>query len=522
MLGLGLDVRSGGGYVVGPGSILPEGAKDGQPGGVYKWVGGSVLKPVPAELTSRLVPRQERDELPRDSPVGDAAAVTDDRFRNYLVQEAPTAFQGSGGDHITFVVAAHLKDLGLSQQDAFDLMVDHWNERCEPPWALEDLQTKVANAYRYGENPPGSKAPETAFGDVKIEPPVQPPREPSKWFRHGMKADRSNRWLFFEVAPQLGVGVLVGETQAGKTFLEIELARCGATGKPFFGVEPVHKFGTLFVFAGTEGSDLALRLEALQEDSHLPISATYVSNLSRPGALAELLEDMRSEAACIMETFGVRVGCVVVETLAASGLLPRENDAGDASLAMHNLATIANEMGVFVLASHHPAKGTQEMRGSGAVPAAADYVITIKRTGKDKVRQVELSKARSAEQRALGSFTLVPVDLGLDDAGNPMRSLTVSMGDPIRERERTPKHAGTVIQAMEFSTIDLGLKIDGRNVCLKSEVVNRFKELTHSILDSSNLHRAFHTAFEFLEGQGVIEVIEHNGATYLCRQEIFT
>lgn len=36
-----------------------------------------------------------------------------------------------------------------------------WNDRCDPPWDIDggpaSLSAKVANAYRYGQNAPGSK-----------------------------------------------------------------------------------------------------------------------------------------------------------------------------------------------------------------------------------------------------------------------------------------------------------------------------------------------------------------------------
>jgi hypothetical protein len=63
------------------------------------------------------------------------------------------------------VVAARLKDLGVSETMAFDLMAEHWNlapdegGKADPPWRLDDLGTKVANAYRYGQNAAGKDAP---------------------------------------------------------------------------------------------------------------------------------------------------------------------------------------------------------------------------------------------------------------------------------------------------------------------------------------------------------------------------
>lgn len=355
------------------------------------------------------------------------------------------------------------------------------------------------------------------FDGVDVPPVLRPP---SKFVRHGVQFNRDAQWLYYEVLPMSGVCVIVGETQSGKTFLELELARCGATGKKFFKTQPDEKFATIFAFAGTEGSGLARRFAALQEKDPLPISATMIGDLRRPGALKELLEDLQAEAAYLLATFGLRVGLVVVETLAASGLLPHENDAGEASQAMHNLANIANAMNVLVMTSHHPAKGTQEARGSGAVPAAADYVLAIKRQGRDKVRQVELVKARDAEQRSLGSFSLVPVDLGKDSRGRPITSMTVSMGEAEAPIVRASKHAPLVIECIEWATIESGLSINGQMSAPKKAIWLVFKERCKSPVDDSNKHKVYTAAMDFLESQGAIAAVEYGKELYVHKREV--
>jgi len=87
------------------------------------------------------------------------------RVIRYLENEAPLAIQGKGGDQMTFAVAARIKDFGVPEQAATMLMWEHWNERCSPSWAPDELETKVRNAYRYGQNPPGADAPEVVFAE---------------------------------------------------------------------------------------------------------------------------------------------------------------------------------------------------------------------------------------------------------------------------------------------------------------------------------------------------------------------
>ena len=80
-----------------------------------------------------------------------------------FLETAPLAIQGEGGDITTFRTACRIKDLGCSEDQTLDLMLEHWNERCTPPWDLEELQAKVHNAFKHGSSPQGAAAPEAIF-----------------------------------------------------------------------------------------------------------------------------------------------------------------------------------------------------------------------------------------------------------------------------------------------------------------------------------------------------------------------
>ena len=158
VLAPGLDVRSRGGYVVGPGSTLVY--------GVYYVAGSFAVEPAPQWLIDRCGTDTRRESGVRH----DAVVVNPDhanrRAEWYLEHDAPPAIQGQGGDQTTFCVAAKLKDMGVLENTATMLMWEVWNPRCEPPWEPNELEKKVHNAYRYSENPPGIDSPEAAFVNV--------------------------------------------------------------------------------------------------------------------------------------------------------------------------------------------------------------------------------------------------------------------------------------------------------------------------------------------------------------------
>ena len=161
VIGPGLDIRSRGGYVVAPGSCIT-GA------GIYVEYESNPVAQAPQWLidacgTDGAVQRVGHASLSAAPPAAinqDAATL---RALRYLTHEAPLAVEGQGGDQTTFAVAARVKDLGVVQSAAVELIAGVWNDRCSPPWSIDALRDKVKNAYAYGRNPAGVDAPEVSF-----------------------------------------------------------------------------------------------------------------------------------------------------------------------------------------------------------------------------------------------------------------------------------------------------------------------------------------------------------------------
>jgi hypothetical protein len=155
VLGSGVDVRSRGGLVVGQGSEVQQ--------GLYVDNGNPVV-PAPAWLVVELQDTVQRDA--RTAPEAIDPRHAESRAVHYLTVDAPPALAGQGGDQTTFRVAARVKDIGVGESVAVTLMAEHWNPRCEPPWDINELRQKVANAYRYGALPVGASSPEADFSPL--------------------------------------------------------------------------------------------------------------------------------------------------------------------------------------------------------------------------------------------------------------------------------------------------------------------------------------------------------------------
>jgi hypothetical protein len=167
VLGLGLDIRSSGGYVVASGSTIN--------GKVYtaKW---AAIQMAPQWIVDKCGTPETK------KPGNGSHAVSVDernafnRALDYIQREAPLALEGEGGDHATFAVAAKVKDFGVDAIDCLDLLFTYWNPRCVPPWSSEELAVKVENAYRYGINPQGADSPEAHFDSVITNSAIDTPK----------------------------------------------------------------------------------------------------------------------------------------------------------------------------------------------------------------------------------------------------------------------------------------------------------------------------------------------------------
>lgn len=161
VLGQGIDVRSKGGLVVAPGSSI-----DGKN---YVVTDPSPIAEMPAWMLTKIRTRKKKTKAqPGDVAEGvdvDGDAVID-RVARYLRSSAPEAVAGRGGNSTTYRVACWVKDQGVSEGAAVDLLLDHYNDRCNPPWDPAEIIRIVHNAYQYGENAIGESAPQGDFDPV--------------------------------------------------------------------------------------------------------------------------------------------------------------------------------------------------------------------------------------------------------------------------------------------------------------------------------------------------------------------
>jgi RecA-family ATPase len=232
----GIDIRSHGGYVVGPGSVTSsthEGCVDGE----YTLIKNVPLQYVPIPFEIALEPpgvaRERNDNAVRDEPYNITNGKT-------WLQTAEPAVEGKGGNTLTFTVCAKLvRDFALTPETAYQLLISHYNERCIPPWSSGELWRLVQNADAYGTSDLGAKSPDKTFGSVVV--PEQPSVAPVEYKPTGVYMGNAiapatqvaRPWCVERMLMRGELTLLGGIGSAGKSMLQLTAAAHFAQGLDF-------------------------------------------------------------------------------------------------------------------------------------------------------------------------------------------------------------------------------------------------------------------------------------------------
>ena len=240
----GVDVRAAGGLVIGPGAVV-----NGRPYVIERDV---PVAPLPPALAERLRKAPERVAEPirivgeLDTPGAIERAVT------YLQADAPVAIEGIGGDDTTYSVCCRVMDFGVSRHRTIELMLEHWNERCQPPWDIDDLEKKAASAEKNRQSPIGRDNPDNTHFEVAT--PISDGSSASPSIADGSplsataidfhpatrwigKVPQKSRFVIGKIVPEGYVTLLTGRGGTGKSLVAQTMMTCVAAGRPFLGLE---------------------------------------------------------------------------------------------------------------------------------------------------------------------------------------------------------------------------------------------------------------------------------------------
>lgn len=231
---------------------------------------------------------------------------------------------------------------------------------------------------------------------------------------------------------------LYAESGAGKTFFAMDIAYHVAQGWPWRG-RRIRK-GPVFYIACEGGGGTGDRLAAL--DLHHQTTAPeclYVLPIA-----VNLLEEQTDVGEIIDEVSRIEpaVELIVVDTLSRALAGGNESSPDDMGAFVRNCDRIRAETGAHLMIVHHAGKDVAKgMRGHSSLRAATDTEIEL--TIEPQSRLVTAAVKKQRELPTEGEFhqTLIVVEVGRDDEGDPITScVLVPVEGSVRPRVKlSPK-----------------------------------------------------------------------------------
>lgn len=394
-LGAHIDTRSMGGYVLLPPSRVLDDEKSIN--GAYRLEKPLPYAPLPEWITEAL-----------SKVAVSLSALTDEldlpinvqRTTHYLSDAIP-AIEGQGGDESTYRVCCRVRDFGVSETKAFELLSRYWNNNCVPPWTDGELQQKIINAYSYAQNEAGCQAiesPQKVFGALvaKLYPQVH-----SRFYfkdEEEFQNEPDPQWLVKDLLTERSTVLLYGPTQSYKSFIAIDVSLSLGTGTSTFGSETA--IGKVF-YSALEGRAHLRKAVRAWHLAHGVESAGqfYLGRSPLIGFLDEIEEyrrEIRSRCGQVQQP-----KLIVLDTLTKSMAGLNENDAKDAGRFIQFCDSLVEEFECSVMVIHHSGKDADKgARGSSAFHAGFDTVIEVKAKRETKAVEVHVRKHKDAEERA--------------------------------------------------------------------------------------------------------------------------
>lgn len=256
-VGEGIDTRSEESYVVAPGSTVPYYTAEGKRiKGTYTIVND--MEPVECPLWFLGLLEEKKKSSQAASRKGEEGASTLDTERNIAdaisyLNDAPVCVLGDGthnGEYL-YQVFCKTRDFGVSKDQARLLVLQNYNDRCDPPWDMGDeadaehFNKKLRNAYNYAQNNIGVESHEAkikqAKRDFTHEPIDQDVKSAIKPLHLTSAADiialdiPPREWVMANTLCRRYISILGAPGGTGKSTLEIIKALSIATGRNLLG-----------------------------------------------------------------------------------------------------------------------------------------------------------------------------------------------------------------------------------------------------------------------------------------------
>jgi hypothetical protein len=428
-----------------------------------------------------------------------------------------------------------------------------------PPWEDDPALNEDDNV----EDHPRDDRIDDGIEDDELDEDEDDPEEPPeqsglpKFYAHGSADPRpTTTWLVKHVIPAKGHGLLSGQWGAGKTFAVIDLAATVVTGQPFLQHIIKRQCGVLLIAAEGAGQ-VRLRFDAVWKEKcgngreRAPFYWYETAPvLLQKGSVAKLVGMARQVEAQLMADFGLPLGLIIIDTLVACAGYRRsgeENDNAVGQALMNVLSAVARELDCCVLGVDHFGKDLEAgTRGAASKESSADFVLVClghrELSGTVTNTRLAVRKNRGGQQGQEYPFVLRPVEMGLDEDGEPETTMVVDWSSPgaagahagaapepdpwslcRRQEQRTAmlRLKRVLFDALAEQGVDLAIPSDGPVVRMVDQEIVRQQFYAHTPADGTPEQKGrfrrqmFLRTIDLAEQKRFVGIIDIGLITYL-------
>jgi hypothetical protein len=384
--------------------------------------------------------------------------------------------------------------------------------------------------------------------------PQQDPKLPPLHAHGDLDSRPLKAWMIKQLIPAVGHGLLAGQWGAGKTFVAFDLAARLGTGQPFLDHPVKRQCGVLWIAA--EGADeVRLRLEAVVRDKcggmqRAPFRWYETTPLLLHNGSAEMLIAMARQAGdSLQQEFGLPLGLIIIDTVAACAGYARAGDESDSAAAqavMNVMKVLAQTLGCFVLGIDHFGKNQEAgTRGASSKEGASDLVLAClgdkSISGSVSNMRLAIRKNRGGQQGREYPFVLRAVESPEpDEDGEPITTMVVDWQPPApggiqarpepdpwalsrREDQRFAvlRLKRVLMEILADQGVDLPILPDGPTVRMIDRDLVQERFYSRTPVESSPKQKRqlrflqFKRALGWAEDQQLIGIGEIEGVTYL-------
>ena len=443
----GIDVRGVNGFVVGPGCKTSSGE--------YALFNETEIAELPIWLTEYMKRPGEKDPNREDPLVELDLQKNVDHAVEWLKEEEAAVADGTGEPH-TLEVILMLRDFGLSEAKILEVLnTSGWNDRCEPPWGDAELEKKIENAFRYGQNRAGCKSPTyradeiarvqksmDAYSNLSAAQKSQLERdgtltvdnvtyrrelypqalidevpnnshlatEARRRFRLRSEAEQDDRpppvWLIQGLIQEETLALIYGPQDSFKSFIAVDIALSAAAGRPWAsfggkekagGFMPVRPLTVVYVAGEGAAGVETLRRPAWRKARGIPDDQRlqfYTVDMMPSFGAAGDAEELVEE----IELAGIEPDIIVIDTVARGMQGLEENSVKDTGTFVAGLDMLKRRFRCSILAVHHTGKdASKKSRGSTNIPASFDAHFEVKADKGQLLAYVKNEKQKDGE-----------------------------------------------------------------------------------------------------------------------------